>query len=109
MNASNYDLNVYSDNPNHLYLTAYEWQNCPSGGLQMNSAKYHSKLFTYPNDLAEIEFLLNDLWLNQYPLTDFDEWRDLEELYNNKTPPAIREFLETLPSYPAPTNLEENK
>ena len=105
MNAEYYDLNVYSDEPNRLYLTAYEWEDCPSGGLQMNSARYYSKLFKYPNDLAEIEFLLGDLWLNHYPLTDFDEWRDLDELYNSNTPPLVREFLDSLPIYELPTNL----
>jgi hypothetical protein len=99
MNAKYYDLNVWGARDNALYLTAYEWEACPSGGIQMNSSRYHAKEFT---DRAEIEFLLNDLWLNHYPFTDYDEWRDLDEVYNSNTPTAIREFLEGLPFYDVP-------
>ncbi len=68
----------------------------------MNSSAWHSQSFT---EQAEIEFLLSDLWLNRYPLTDYDEWRNLEEVYNSNTPPAIRDFIEGLPAYELPTNL----
>jgi hypothetical protein len=75
MNAQYYDLNIWGARDNALYLTAYEWEFCPTGGIQMNSGRYHAKEFT---DRAEIEFLLGDLWLNHYPFTDYDQWRDLE-------------------------------
>jgi hypothetical protein len=99
MNAKFYDLNVWGEKDNALHLTAYEWEVCPSGGIQMNSSRYHAREFT---DRAEIEFLLGDLWLNHYPFTDYDEWRDLEEVYSSNTPTAIREFLESLPFYDVP-------
>jgi hypothetical protein len=35
-------------------------------------------------------------------LTDYDEWRDLDEIYNEKTPEKIRKFLEGLPMYDVP-------
>jgi len=102
MNAEYYDLNVWSDEPSTLSLTAYEWEDCPSGGLQMNSSTWYSRTFT---ERAEIEFLLGDLWLNHYPFTNYDEWRDLSEVYNSNTPPAIKDFIEGLPAYELPINL----
>jgi hypothetical protein len=105
MNAEYYDLNVWSDAPDGVYLTAYEWEDCPSGGLQMNTEKFHTIRIIGFDRLAEIEFLTQDLWLNSYPLTDFDEWRDLDEVYNDNTPPAIKSFIEGLPAYELPTNL----
>lgn len=102
MNAQFYDLNVWSNSKSKLTLTAYEWELAPDGEVQMNSAKFHSISFRYPKDLKEIEFLLGDLLLNHYPLTDYDEWRDLEELYNIDTPKVIRYWLEELPMYEVP-------
>jgi len=100
MNAEYYDLNVWSDEPNTLSLTAYEWETAPDGDyVQMNSSSWHSKTFT---DLAEIEFLLGDLYLNRYPLTNYDDWRSLAELYTDKTPQSIRIWLEELPDYEVP-------
>jgi hypothetical protein len=100
MNAEYYDLNVWSDESNSLMLTAYEWELTPEGdSLQMNSSVYYSKTFT---ELAEIEFLLGDLYLNHYPFTDYDEWRDLSEVYNDHTPESIKLWLEALPAYEVP-------
>jgi hypothetical protein len=102
MNAQYYDLNVWGAGDNILHLTAYEWETAPDGVLQMNTEKYHTAWFRALDNLLEIEFLLGDLYVNHYPLTDYDEWRDLDELYNDKTPPAIKQFLEGLPSYNVP-------
>jgi hypothetical protein len=100
MNAKYYDLNVWSNEPGELTLTAYEWEQSEDGtAIQQNSSKYHSKTFT---DLREIEFLLNDLFVNHYPLTDYDEWRDLDELLNENTTPGVGFFLESLPAYEVP-------
>lgn len=99
MNYENYDYNVYSDKPNHLYLTAYEWELSPDGDLQMNSANYHTIEFEYPQHQSTIEFLLDDLWLNQHPFTDYDEWRDLEDVYNAQSPQAVKDFIDNLPAY----------
>jgi hypothetical protein len=102
MNAKYYDLNVWGSSDNTLKLTAYEWETAPDGQLQMNTQKYHTKPFKGLENLTEIEFLLGDLYVNRYPLTDYDEWRSLEELYNENTPQAIRSFLEALPPYNVP-------
>jgi hypothetical protein len=102
MFAKYYDLNVWSQCPNELSLSAYEWELAPDGDLQTNSNKWHTISFIGMNHLPEIEFLMGDLWLNSYPLTDHDEWKDLDELYNSNTPKAIRDFLEALPPYNVP-------
>lgn len=102
MNAEYYDLNVWGSDSNILYLTAYEWELAPDGEIQMNTQKYHTTYFKGLDDLAEIEFLLGDLYVNHHPLTDYDEWRDLDEIYNEKTPDKIRKFLEGLPMYDVP-------
>lgn len=102
MNAQFYDLNVYGFDGNKLSLGAYEWELSSVGDIQMNSAKFHTITFTYPKDIKEIEFLLDDLAVNHYPLTDYDEWRDLEDVYNINTPKVIRYWLEELPMYEVP-------
>jgi hypothetical protein len=102
MNAQYYDLNVWSSYHNKLTLSAYEWELSSEGDIQQNSSKYYSITFTAPKDMKEIEFLLDDLYLNQYPLTDYDEWRDLDELLTKKTPEAIFDFLDSLPMYDVP-------
>jgi hypothetical protein len=103
MNAKYYDLNVWSSDPKELWLTAYEWELDETGDyVQQNSSKYHSIQFNLLEDIKEIEFLLNDLYVNHYPLTDYDEWRDLDELLNEKTPARVRQFLEDLPAYDVP-------
>ena len=102
MNAQYYDLNVWSSYHNKLTLSAYEWELAPDGEIQMNSNKYYSITFTAPKDMKEIEFLLDDLYLNQYPLTDYDEWFDSEELLTDKTPYAVYDFLDSLPMYDIP-------
>ena len=102
MNAQYYDLNVYGFDRNLLSLAAYEWELSTEGDIQQNSSKYHTITFRYPDDLKEIEFLLDNLAINEYPFTDYDEWRDLEELYTSKAPARIRQFLEELPMYDVP-------
>lgn len=102
MNAEYYDLNVYGPDDNKLSLSAYEWELSPEGDLQMNSSKYYTITFSYPKDLKEIEFLLDDLAINHYPFTDYDEWRDLDQLITDKTPDAVFDFLDSLPMYDVP-------
>lgn len=94
-----YDYNVYGDSDNSLHLTAYEWEYGTHGELQMNSSKYYTIRFEYPQHREIIEFLLGDLWINHYPLTDYDEWRDLDEVYNAQSPQVIKDFIENLPTY----------
>jgi hypothetical protein len=102
MKAQYYDLNVYGPSDNELSLTAYEWELSSDGDIQMNSSKFHTIAFTYLKDIKEIEFLLGDLAVNHHPFTDYDEWRDLEDVYNIDTPKVIRYWLENLPMYDVP-------
>ena len=96
MYAQYYDLNIWGEKDNTLFLTAYEWEINPEGYLQINTKKYRTQEFT---DRKDLEFLLDDLWLNNYPFTDYDEWKSIDDLYNSNTPKAIRDFLESLPPY----------
>ena len=101
--AQFYDLNLWSQSNGELCLTAYEWEATPSGdNLQANTNRYYTRTFQAPEDLKEIEFLLGDLYLNEYPLTDYDTWVDLDEVLNEDTPEAIRIWLNSLPDYEVP-------
>jgi hypothetical protein len=99
---SDYDYNIWSDEPNKLTLTAYELEfvhGVDPANIQTNSSKYHSITFTAPEDTAEIEYLLDDMYINHYPLTDYDEWTDLGTLTRDKVPARIGKFLFELPQY----------
>jgi hypothetical protein len=67
--------------------------------LQTNSGVYHSIEFEAPRDLKEIEFLLGDLFVNEFPLTDYDRWVDYDDLLKEGVPARIYSFLENLPDY----------
>ena len=101
--AQFYDLNVWSRDDGKLCLTAYEWEATPDGqDLQTNNNKFHTIEFTAPQHMREIEYLLNDLYVNHYPLTDYDTWVDLDELVKDDIPESIEVFLKTLPDYKIP-------
>ena len=103
MYAQFYDLNIWSQHPGELNLTAYQWEQVPfSNDLQTNTERSHTVKFHARRDLLEVEFLLNDLWINHHPLTDYDTWVDLDEVLNDKTPARIQEFLAGLPNYDVP-------
>lgn len=96
-----YDYNIWSIDRGSLTLTAYEWEYY-DGELYMNTQNYESITFTAPEDIKEIEYLLDDMYLNQYPLTDYDDWVKLDYLTRGNTPDRIQEFLHTLPDYNIP-------
>jgi hypothetical protein len=101
--AQFYDLNIYAPNSSELCLTAYEWETTPDGmDLQTNTNVYYTRSFQAPGDMKEIEFLLKDLYLNQFPLTDYDTWVDLDEVLNGNTPESIKVWLNSLPGYTIP-------
>lgn len=102
--AQFYDLNLWSNDSGSLYLTAYEWEATPDGrDLQTNSSVYYTREFQAPEDIKEIEFLLKDLYVNQYPLTDYDAWVDLDDILNKDTPETIKLWLNSLPDYKIPS------
>jgi len=98
-----YDLNIWGSDSGILYLTAYEWKVYEENGevveIQTNSEKFHTAMYVAPENIKEIEFLLKDLYVNNFPLTDLDEWIAFEDVVTEDCPPAIKEFLNSLPSY----------
>ena len=98
----NYDFGLYGDSDTSLTLTAYPLSTTiREDGSKLVECDYsersaHSLRFTYPKDLATIENLLGDLYINHYPLTDYDDWLSDEELQQRETP-LVREFLDLLP------------
>jgi hypothetical protein len=99
MNAELYDLNIWSGSANTLNLTAYTRLRNSFGHTETNTKHFFSTTFSYPEDLKEIEYLLDDLYLNHFPLTDYDEWVAPDRLFKTDSPKKIREFLYALPYY----------
>ena len=106
----NYDFNVYGDSDNSITLTAYPLSNrIGEDGSKLVECNYsersaHSLRLTYPKRRTEIEHLLGDLWINHYPLTDYDDWIGETELQQQQ-PELIQAFLDLLPE----NKLEEDK
>jgi hypothetical protein len=99
---SDYDFNVWSDADGTVILTAYELSFAGSVSplnIQTNSSNYHSITFKAPHDIAEIEYLLDDMYVNKFPLTDYDEWVGLDFLTRDKVPARIGRFIFDLPEY----------
>lgn len=96
-----YDYNIWSIDRGSLTLTAYEWEYY-DGELYMNTQNYESITFTAPEDIKEIEYLLDDLYVNEFPLTDYDVWEGLVYLTRPDTPAKIQQFLDNLPDYNIP-------
>jgi hypothetical protein len=99
---SAYDFNIWSQASGELALTAYELSFAGAFGfnnIQTNSSRYHSIRFTAPEDIKEIEYLLDDLYINHYPLTDYDEWVGLDFVTRDKVPARIARFITDLPEY----------
>ena len=99
---SAYDFNVWSQADGNITLTAYELSFVGAYGpsnIQTNSSRYHSITFTAPEDIKEIEYLLDDLYVNHYPLTDYDDWVALDFITRDKAPARIARFIIDLPEY----------
>ena len=103
-----YDYNIWSQDTANLNLTASEWIVDETGNLRTNHDKSHTITFRAPLETSIIEYLLDDLYLNQYPLTDYEVWEGLEFLTRGPVPAKIEQFLHNLPDYTIPNiNKEE--
>ena len=100
----NYDFNVYGDSDTTICLTAYPliytYDEEYDGNYRMEcDYSEHSAIslrLMYPEDLKEIEHLLKDLYINHYPLTDYDDWLGVSDLEAHH-PQKIQKFLDELP------------
>lgn len=101
MARADYDYNIHSSDPASLTLTAYQqyYDASDDNWIRTNTDKYYSIQFQFPEHNREIEYLLGDLYINQYPLTDYDDWVDNVFLFANDAPPVIRNFMDNLPNY----------
>ena len=103
-NLENYDFNVYGDSDTTICLTAYplKWtyDEAYDGNYRMecdySEGSWISLRLKFPEDLKTIEYLLDDLYINNYPLTDYDDWLTITE-NKEEYPQKIREFLDQLP------------
>jgi len=101
MATPKYDYNIWSDEPSSLTLTAYQqyYDSSDDNWIRTDVENYVSITFKFPEDYREIEYLLQDLYVNQYPLTDYDDWVDNPFLFGNDAPERIAQFLDNLPQY----------
>lgn len=96
-----YEYNIWSNADNKLILTAYEQKRDGNddGYISLNTSKYHSIEFTFPQDVKEIEFLLGGLAINYLPLTDYDDWVEHWQVMTRDTPARIADWVNALPMY----------
>ena len=101
MARADYDYNIWSDDPSSITLTAYQqyYDTSDDNWIRTDTENYHSITFQFPQDTREIEYLIQDLYLNQYPLTDYDDWVDNPFLFAVNAPQRIVDFLDGLPTY----------
>lgn len=97
----NYDYNLYGDSEASLTLTAYPDIVEIHDGVEYLTTDYSqancfSLKLTYPKDIKTMEYLLDDLYINHYPLTDYDDWLDISEIPDD-CPEIIKQFLQSLP------------
>jgi hypothetical protein len=100
----NYDFNVYGDSDTTICLTAYPlrwiydetYDNNRKLDCDYSADTCISLRLEYPQHLREIEHLLKDLYINNYPLTDYDDWLGVSDL-EAEHPTLIQKFLDELP------------
>lgn len=109
MARADYDYNIWSNDPSSLTLTAYQqyYDASDDNWVRTDTFKYYSITFQFPQDTREIEYLIGDLYINHYPLTDYDDWVDNVFLFANDAPPRIKNFMDNLPNYDMETRNEE--
>lgn len=108
MARADYDYNIWSQDAGSLTLTAYRqyYDASDDNWIRTDTSKYLSITFKFPEHTREIEYLLQGLYVNNYPLTDYDYWVDNPFLFCNNAPPLIAKFLDELPKYEFETKNE---
>lgn len=104
-----YDLNVHSNLPNLLALTAYRqgFNNLGEVVSDYTPETTFTLLMSYPENSREIAWLLLmtekalDIAMKEWDngLTDYDEWPTFDEVLVPNCPPKILEWLNGLPAY----------
>ena len=99
-NLTSYDFNVYGESEATLLLVAYPLsQAMDEEGVLSPTQNYESESvlrLKFPRDLRAIEYLLDDLYINNYPLTDYDDWIAINAIPDD-CPEVIKQFLLELP------------
>ncbi len=100
----NYEFNVWGESEATLALVAYplvyetdtDYDNNVKLTCDYSEATSHVLRLTFPKDLKAMEYLLDDLYINHYPLTDYDDWLDATAMPED-CPDVITDFLLSLP------------
>lgn len=99
-NLTSYDFNVYGQDEAELRLIAYPLgQAMDEDGVLQPTQNYQDEQtlrLKFPRDLKAIEYLLDDLYINNYPLTDYDDWIAINAIPDD-CPEVIKQFLLELP------------
>ena len=100
-NLTSYDFNVYGESETTLLLVAYPLsQTIDKEGVLSPTQNYESESvlrLKFPRDLKAMEYLLDDLYINNYPLTDYDDWLAINAILSD-CPEVIKQFLLELPT-----------
>jgi hypothetical protein len=110
MGYKNYTYNLWGDSEASITLVAYpDRRKVDADGNAYIETEYselesHALRLVFPEDLKAIEAMLEDLYINNYPLTDYDDWLDIREI-SPEYPEQVNQFLRYLPE----NKLEEEK
>jgi hypothetical protein len=102
MSYKNYDFNLWGDSETSITLVAYPHKRrvAPDGNAyietEYSELQSHKLRLVFPEEIKAIEAMLEDLYINNYPLTDYDDWLDIREI-SPEYPEEVNQFLRYLP------------
>jgi len=111
---NDYDMNVWSQDPTTLSLTAYRQELFTEDGkqyVQTDTSESTAETITFSihDNLETVKYLIEDdnpMQVIADGLTDYDDWVGIEFLTRGPIPTQLAEWLGALPEY-TPT-LKEN-
>jgi hypothetical protein len=111
---NDYDMNVWSQDPTTLSLTAYRQELFTEDGkqyVQTDTSESTAETITFSihDNLETVKYLIEDgnpMQVIADGLTDYDDWVSIEFLTRGPIPTQLAEWLGALPEY-TPT-LKEN-